>query len=109
MGVPARTHLRGETQVSKARPGPPTRSLQAAALFSIQQRFGGWSGLGECHESTGFLDSSICSAAVQGGSNEIYRSPCNCAVRLLAIGGSFAVDQLTYSGSTSQQWKFTSY
>jgi hypothetical protein len=28
-GVPGRTHLRGEIQVSKARPGPPTQSLEA--------------------------------------------------------------------------------
>jgi hypothetical protein len=29
--------LRGETQVSKARPGPPTQSLEVAALFSTER------------------------------------------------------------------------
>jgi len=36
-----RARLRGETQVSKARPGPPTQSLEVGACFSCRAKRSG--------------------------------------------------------------------
>src|SRR6202453_3595404 len=36
-GCSGRTDFSGETQVSKARPGPPTQSLEVAACFSTER------------------------------------------------------------------------
>jgi hypothetical protein len=40
-GCFGRVGLRGETQVSKSRPGPPTQSLNVAALFLTECGGGG--------------------------------------------------------------------
>jgi hypothetical protein len=76
-GCSGRTDFSGETQVSKARPGPPTQSLEVAACFSTER------GAGDLQSSriaapTGAVPgpASSCPASPRHPENSLIRHLC---------------------------------